>query len=313
MIKKKVKNKFLSVGGAGRGSLPDRNLLVMTGTSCNNLCLFCSARSMRRLFDRSTAEIAAELSGHKGTSSRVEFIGGEFTIRPDAAALVRLCRRLGYRYVSLETNGKMFAYPVFAEDIVKAGLSHITFSLHGATARTHDRLTGSPGAFRQAMAGLRNAAALGADLSVNFVVTKLNYREIPAFARRVGAMKGVRNIRFSMVRPVEHFTEKDFFRLVPRFSAVLPYLEKALRCRKVSLFSVPPCLAPGERVEDHREKLAIKKNYGELSAPGNCYDSIREMLAYGRSCGRCSLKGACLGVWKKYLRHYGEGELKPLP
>lgn len=285
----------------------------MAGNSCNNRCLFCSANAMRCKGDRSTAELTRELMKNRPAYSCVEFIGGEFTIRPDAVALVGLAKRLGYRRIALETNGKRFSYPAFARDIIKAGLSHVVFSVHGCSPATHDRLTGSAGAFRQVMAGLNNAAGAVAQLGVNFVVTKLNYREIPRFALMIDRISGVDDLSFSMVRPVEHFSREVFLELVPRFSEVLPYLRKALGSRKVAIKSFPPCLAPSARIEDHREKLLVGKNYGRFSSPESCYGSIRRLIGYGGRCSGCRLRGSCLGVWKKYLRYYGDSELRPVP
>ena len=111
--------------------LPDKLLLVMAGTSCNTHCMFCRAFSMLKNRDRSTQEIVLELQRHKNKYSNVEFTGGEFTIRKDAVPLVKLASQLGYTSISLETNGKMLAYRDFSEKIIKAGVNHISFSIHG--------------------------------------------------------------------------------------------------------------------------------------------------------------------------------------
>ena len=49
----------------------------------------------------------------------------------------------------------------FYASAVEAGLGEITYSLHGHTAELHDRLTGTPGAFKKLMKGMIRAIREG--------------------------------------------------------------------------------------------------------------------------------------------------------
>ncbi|HNW44243.1 MAG TPA: radical SAM protein [Elusimicrobiales bacterium] len=300
---------------AARGQKAEKTLLIMTGTACDNDCVFCSARAIPEA-ERTTAEIAAALALNRKAYKHVEFVGGEFTLRPDAPLLLRLCRKLGYTSAGIESNGKTFARPGFAGKLAASGLDWVTFSIHGARPGTHDALTRAPGAHRLAMRGLaaacRAAEKRPLSISVNYVVTRRNFREMPAMAAAVARLGRVASLCFSFVRPVETISDSAFKRLVPRFSDARPFLEKAMAFPFVTARSFPPCLADGGRIEDHREKLGVIKNYGALEDGNSCYGAVSGLLCKPGPCAACALSGSCLGIWKRYAQHYGTGELRPV-
>src|SRR5262249_30617360 len=78
------------------------------------------------------------------------------------------------------TNGRMFKYPDFLETARSNGLDEITFSLHGHTAKLHDRLVGTPGAFVEETAGLKAALASGRFIiNIDIVINKQNIKHLP--------------------------------------------------------------------------------------------------------------------------------------
>jgi MoaA/NifB/PqqE/SkfB family radical SAM enzyme len=309
------KSGLLNLFKAARGLRAEKCLLVMTGTACDNNCVFCSARSIKET-ERTTAEIAAALALNRKEYEHVEFVGGEFTLRQDAELLIRLCRKLGYTSVGIESSGKTFARPGFAEKLAVAGLDWVTFSIHGARPGTHDALTRAPGSHRLSMRGLakacRTAKKRPLSISVNFVVTRHNFREMPEMAEAVARLGRVASLCFSFVRPVETITDAVFKKLVPRFSAARPFLKKAMLFPFVIARSFPPCLADSGRIEDHREKLGVKKNYGAMGDGTSCYGAVSGLLCKPEPCAACSLSRSCLGIWKRYAEHYGTRELRPV-
>lgn len=143
---------------------------------CNQRCLFCLDRYAQTggvvPFDRLFRELAR---GRKRGCRRVVLSGGEPTVHPDFVKLVALARRLGYGHVQTVTNGRRMCYPEFLDSAVAAGLSEVTFSLHGHTPELHDELTRVPGSFVQAVSGLRRALATpGLIVSVDVVINRLN-------------------------------------------------------------------------------------------------------------------------------------------
>ena len=124
---------------------------------CNNRCTFCLDTDAQDGTVVPFDEIRHRIKmGVEEGATRLILSGGEPTIHPDFLAFVALGRKAGYRWIQTVTNGRMFSYGRFAVGAVAAGLDEATFSMHGHTPAIHDLLTGVPGAFHQALAGLRN-------------------------------------------------------------------------------------------------------------------------------------------------------------
>ena len=143
---------------------------------CNQRCLFCLDRFAQTGGVVPLEQLRRDLArGRKQGLRRVVLSGGEPTVHPQYLELVRLARELGYSHIQTITNGRRFCYPDFLKKAVAAGLDEVTFSLHGHTAKLHDRLTRVPGSFIQAVSALRSALSLrGLIVSVDVVINRLN-------------------------------------------------------------------------------------------------------------------------------------------
>lgn len=164
---------------------------VRITNACNNRCAFCLDRDMLDGSIRSFEEIQADLeTGIRRGATRAIISGGEPTIHPRFAEIVAAAAGMGYTWVQTISNGRMFYYKDFLMNAVHSGLREVTFSLHGHTPELFERLTGAPGSFRQAVAGLRNAlSAPGLVVSADIVVCSLNapfLRDIVKFYHSLG-------------------------------------------------------------------------------------------------------------------------------
>jgi MoaA/NifB/PqqE/SkfB family radical SAM enzyme len=157
-----------------------RNWVRLT-YDCNNRCTFCLDSNAHDGTMRDDREIRVQIvEGRKKGADRLILSGGEPTMHPRFLDYVALGRRAGYPWIQTVTNGRMFNYPEFLDTALRNGLSEITFSLHGHTAKLHDALVGTPGAFAQEVAGLKAALATGrVVISVDVVINKMNVRHLP--------------------------------------------------------------------------------------------------------------------------------------
>lgn len=157
-----------------------RNWVRLT-YDCNNHCSFCLDTLAHNGTLRSTMDIKVQIvEGRKKGMTRLILSGGEPTMHPNFLDFVRLGKRAGYPKVQTVTNGRMFAYPEFLETAAQNGLDEITFSLHGHNAKLHDRLVGTPGAFKEETAGLKAALASGLFIvNVDIVINKQNVQHLP--------------------------------------------------------------------------------------------------------------------------------------
>ena len=114
--------------------------------------------------------------------------GGEPLFRSDIFELASYARDQGLR-VALATNGTLVTQEV-AHKIVDAGVRRVSISLDGADAATHDSFRGIPGAFDQAVQGLKNLKALGMSVQINMTIARHNAHQLPAvleMSRQLGA------------------------------------------------------------------------------------------------------------------------------
>jgi len=157
-----------------------RNWVRLT-FDCNDRCIFCLDAHTHDGTNRDNEEIRAQiLDGRRKGAQRLILSGGEPTIHPDFVKFVKLGRLAGYAKVQTVTNGRMFAYPEFLQRCVDAGLSEITFSIHGPNARIHDALVGTKGAFEQEVKGLKNALADGRPIiNIDVCVNRGNVKVLP--------------------------------------------------------------------------------------------------------------------------------------
>jgi MoaA/NifB/PqqE/SkfB family radical SAM enzyme len=154
---------------------------VRLSYDCNNHCTFCLDSNAHDGTMRANMDIKVQIvEGKKRGAERLILSGGEPTMHPNFLDFVRLGKRAGYRKVQTVTNGRMFRYPEFLDTAANNGLDEITFSLHGHTAKLHDALVGTPGAFEEETAGLKAALASGRFIvNVDIVINKQNVRHLP--------------------------------------------------------------------------------------------------------------------------------------
>ena len=147
---------------------------------CNLYCVHCyaSAKTEKAPGELSTAEgkqLIRDLAAF-GVPV-ILFSGGEPLMRPDLCELAAYARELGLR-VALSTNGTLIT-PAVAQQLKEVGFAEVGISLDGMEA-THDRFRGKPGAYREALAGIRHCVALDMRVSLRLTMTSYNYRDIPA-------------------------------------------------------------------------------------------------------------------------------------
>jgi radical SAM protein with 4Fe4S-binding SPASM domain len=150
---------------------------------CRFNCRHCRA-------DAGTEHHGTELSGEQWKrimASVAEFekcmiilTGGEPTEREDIYELIEYGNNLGLKVV-MATCG----YPINDDTAVKlkqAGITAMSLSLDGATAKTHDAFRQYDGAFDAVIAGAKAARKAGIRFQINTTISKFNSNEIIAIA-----------------------------------------------------------------------------------------------------------------------------------
>ena len=155
-----------------------KQLIAVTGFTCNNNCVLCSLRPQALIHNnKSTQEIEVMLaSAAKEGLSAVEFTGGEPTLRKDLLHLICYAKNIGFRNIAIGTNGRLLSYKVFLNNLISAGLNKITLTLFSHKELIHDSITRTPGSFKQTVTAINNIIQEPSiQLSVNTTVCQLNY------------------------------------------------------------------------------------------------------------------------------------------
>jgi MoaA/NifB/PqqE/SkfB family radical SAM enzyme len=293
---------------------------IVLGFSCNNDCQFCYEKSNRHLPDKSTSEVKQEiLAAQKKGRTKIHFIGGEPTIRTDIFDLINYTKKLGFKRAHITTNGRMFAYSKFANQMVASGILEVVFSIHGHSGKVHDSQTNIPGSFDQLVRGIGNLKKIKFDrIGTNTVVTKNNYRHLPKIGNILVRWK-IRRAEFIYVAVMD---QKNFLKYTPLVSKAAPYISHVLgmgheRGYRWDLLNPPMgCYFKNyfssniSYGDSKKEELFVTL----ANAQAIHIASKKKVINYIRSkkCKDCSLGNECPGIWKKYRDHYGEKELKPI-
>lgn len=143
-------------------------------TRCNLRCRHCYINPDQHghgTLDRDTIEQWLAIFARRHPSSNVIFLGGEPTLHPDLAQVIKRARALGYASVTVDTNGYLFHD--ILERVKPTEVDYFSFSLDGPDARINDPLRG-PGSFEQCTQGIRAAKKRGFAVSLIYTVSRAN-------------------------------------------------------------------------------------------------------------------------------------------
>ena len=298
-----------------------RSFELLLAYDCNAKCAFCYNPPLTKEvlaqsipFARAAALLAkARADGYDG----VWLTGGDPTLRPDLAKLLLLSRKLGFARRQIGTNAVRLARPDYARRLADAGLNYARVSLHAATPAVHDALLALPGAFEKAVRGIENLRARGVYVGLNFVVTKGNAAELPAFFELCLGSLGIRDFDVIFLHH-RGMMELHGDALGVRYADAAPHLRAAwkvlarhgVRRRTPTLVNVPPCVVPELRpwIAD----WSAEESGDALARPGAAPLDLMAMKGAqktkGPGCAGCALERVCLGYEREYAERYGAGD-----
>ena len=303
---------------------PNKIWLIMTGFSCNNNCVMCSTKPKGRAYsDRTTEEIIKDLiEGREKNYRRVEFTGGEPTIRPDILDLIKTAKDLAYEEIALSTNARMFSYNSFCQNAIKKGLNRVTFTINGHNSRLGHAISRTEGSFEQTIQGVRNLLRYAKmDISANTVPVQVNYKHLPKIGKLIRDL-GVKI--WNILDLIPDGYAEDFYEILSVKMTDLSFSFNNLKdvikdFRLVVFFDFPLCLFASElRKDSHTNfitaegRMEIEKQTGYKpkrfeKSIGNFYKDIHKKRI--KTCQGCKFSKSCGGVWKNYLTLYGEKEI----
>ncbi|MCZ7664562.1 MAG: mycofactocin radical SAM maturase [Thermoleophilia bacterium] len=167
---------------------------------CNLSCRHCLSADLRRreggeLDPRACEALIDELAAMQ--VFQINFGGGEPFLRADFLDILRYAQAKGI-VTCVSTNGTLLT-EALVDELAAMDLLFLQVSLDGARSETNDAIRG-PGTFERILAGVELLRRRSfPDLSLNMVVTHVNFEEIAEF-RRLASSLGART-RLSRFRP----------------------------------------------------------------------------------------------------------------
>ena len=299
-----------------------KKTVIITGYQCNNNCRFCLNVNKRNLNNKNTEQVKQEmLLARKQNSDYLELIGGEPSIRSDIIDLIQFAHKLKFNNVVMATNGRLFSYKKFAAKIIKAGLTDLIFSIHGHNAELHDFLTQSKGSFKQMLKGIKNVRSLGLKrIGTNTIIVKFNYKELEKIGKLILKL-GFKNSEFIFVDPTYGAAYDNFIKFVPKISLAAPYIKKCLDLARNKNFHwviryVPLCYFADylDQISELQETITFHTKHFAPDFFNLDVEDSRKKIARTKTkkCANCRLYKQCEGIWKEYIKHYGDKEIKPI-
>ena len=166
----------------------ERNVFLHLLTACNLACRHCyinPAEHGTTTLPLATARQWLKLFARPGEPTNLILLGGEPTLHPDLAAIIRAAKSMRYA-VTVDTNG--FLFHDLLDQVTPEELDYLSFSLDGPEAAINDPIRGE-GVFAACTAGIRRAVAIGFNTSLIYTVSGLNIdhlHRMPALVAELG-------------------------------------------------------------------------------------------------------------------------------
>lgn len=229
---------------------PDK-LIVNVTYACNNRCTFCAVGTRTQLDGHPTRQREHLMRHRRRGVTMVDFDGGEPTLHPDLIGLVRYAKAIGYQRINVTTNGRMCAYPEYAQRLVRSGVTTVLFSIHGADARSHGHQVGVPEAFEQSMAGIEHCRAVvdatdgpDVELGMNVTVTKGNVDALSDIAA-LCLSSGLRWLNIQFLTPFGRATSRVAPETQHAAEVAMGVIDRFGDQMKLQIINLPYCFMPG--------------------------------------------------------------------
>lgn len=296
----------------------------MTGFACNNNCLICSLSTIKKThINRTTEEIFDEIAkGKKEGFNRIEFTGGEVSIRNDIFRLIGYAKQRGFKEIGISTNGRIFCNKSILERFIASGLNRLSISLHGPTPKIHDAITRTPGSFEQTVAGIKNIKACSfLFIEVNSVILKTNFSYLGQLQYFIFCELGMRRWVITDLIPdgnILPFYKNACVRLFDLSVTLDSLIKKAPKNSQLTFFDFPLCLFSKKNrnsnnnifiVAQERNEIAEQRGFNPVrikKVQQKFTDKHKQRTLHCRS---CIFDARCGGVWSPYLQLFGAAEI----
>ena len=159
-----------------------KNIFFHILTNCNLKCRHCYINKEQHGSQTMPLDIVCTwLDAFTGGDAEANLVllGGEPTLHPDLADIVKAAKGKGYASITIDTNGYLFND--ILNRVMPREVDYFSFSLDGPTADENDRIRGQ-GSFAACVAGIAAARARGFNTSLIYTVSSGNLKGLEGMA-----------------------------------------------------------------------------------------------------------------------------------
>ena len=265
---------------------------------CNNNCISCIMENhYQDDSDLTFNNIKNKIQRILRYSKHIGFNGGEPTLHKDIFKILSFANLIKKDVeIGLLTNARMFAYERNVKNLLKLNNFKIITTIYGHNSRLHNTITRTPNSFEQQIKGIKNLIKHKINIELRIVVHKYNFTQLCKIANYL----------------IKNFKQNDFLyidfvnakligqayknKIGVETTKIIPNLSKAFKILKkanfnIRLFHFPHCILP---------KKLWKYSVG-VSAE-------KTEVVFLPRCMNCSQQNQCSGVWKSYVKIFGDNE-----
>ncbi len=129
---------------------------------------------------------------------KIKLTGGEPLMHPEIHQILDLVAKFPLR-LTMETNGYLLN-EALADHLARFENPHLSVSLDGAMATTHDKIRGVKGSFDRALQGINNLVARKIRPQIIMTLMQANRYEIEDMVHLATAV-GAKSVKFNLVQP----------------------------------------------------------------------------------------------------------------
>lgn len=265
------------------------NVFLITG-KCNSNCFMCpTGNAIRRNGENADIQELLNIVKHIPSDAKhFTITGGEPFLM--GKELFSLFNALKNKFTNTEylllTNGRALSLPEFAAIFHETAPLNMVIGipLHGHNEELHDRITRTPGGFKQTVTGIKNLLNCKRRVEIRIVVSLLNYKYIYEIVRLIisefSSINSVKIMGLEMTGNAAINRELIWISYREAFQASKKAIVELINNKTdVALYNFPLC--------------TVDKSFQML-----CRKSITDYkVRFADVCDICTLKDACGGVF----------------
>jgi len=296
--------------------------LFRLGEICNNACPMCSNSGRPEAFRIARDDLLRRVTFLREQGfARVVVTGGEPTVHPAFEAVVAELQRQRITW-DINTHGRTFADPAYADRALELGLERAIVSFHSHVAAASSLISGfATRGHEQTVQGITNLVRGGAEVMLNLVICTHNQGHLADWvdfcADTFGTDASVDAVTLKVCFPYTGGKGGGWRPIHIRYSdvrgEVLRARDRAEERGLTMLFESFPNCVIGDPLARNLSRSGFGETHYLEDIRGLEVFPIRhieaELSVYAAGCRGCSALSRCGGVSELYAREFGTDEL----